>query len=514
MERKELSEAEMITEVVKCSQSAKHFCFNYIKTENIETGKIESFGTFDAPGDLPDNAYRAEIEKLVDELQTLIDCNDMSAIYDLLIDKSRQVYATQTMSAVLGVWAFLFRDNWRLGITSKLQDDVDMTGNPNSLFMILRGMIGRLPSWLQPAQDQLIDNYMLLSYKLKNSSIIGSASDECFRNSQLTCAWMDEFAYQPHSYTRYKASREARKKFSVYTSTPKGKHNKFAELRFGKSPKVHVKTLGWWLRRSKDWYKDKCDNDYSGDDEGRATELDISYEGSLKGRVFKYFSPVEHVRIFSPNELIPVLQRCFIRVGIDFGLAHASVFIWIAKTPENQFIVFDELAASEGTVDMLSEEYRRINATWGLTSRGLINYADPAGHQRHLAKNAAAEVSVWDIFTANHIPLNEAQNDVEAGIVVMNSLFARGKVLISAKCTLLIDALNEAVYNTNKNGEVIGTKYKESEFSDMLDGFRYSLTDEIRRKLKPKDMTDYKPDSQKQPVMSSNQNYFQNIKRW
>ena len=47
-------------------------------------------------------------------------------------------------------------------------------------------------------------------------------------------------------------------------------------------------------------------------------------------------------------------------------------------------------------------------------------------------------------------------------------------MIISSKCAKLIDALNEATFHTNMNGEAVSEKYKDDEYADILDAFRYA----------------------------------------
>jgi hypothetical protein len=476
-----VTDLEKITAVKRYELSAKAFCFEQITTDNVETEKIEPFGTFTAWGDLPNNKYRKDIEDLIYLLQKCIDENDREKLKDILIDKSRQMYITQTCCAVLGVWALLFRDNWRLGCTSKVEDDVDMSGNPNCLFEIIRGMINRLPEWLKPAQEDYTDNYMIISYKFRNSSIIGSASDECFRMSQITCAWFDEYAYQPRGYQRYKASREAIKKFSVYTSTPNGRHNKFADLRFGKNKRVIVLSYFWPRRRELIWYKKKCEEDYAGRDEDRASELDGSYEQSVRGRTFASFSALRHVEIFNPMELKDKLKVCIKTNGYDFGFTHSSVTLFLGKDYLGNYVLYDEVVTAGTPVHVDAAEVKRKMAQWEGQYR---HYADPSGKQKRKESNG---ITCYDLWRAEGIIFTDAENDVQIGINCINALFVKDKLKISSTCIKTIDALQECQWHTNKDGEKIGVKYKDDWFTDIIDALRYALSEAIRELAKPKD---------------------------
>ena len=335
--------------------------------------------------------------------------------------------------------------------------------------------------WLRLKDNEIIDSYNRIVNTVNNNAIIGSVSVDCFRGMALTYCIVDEEAMIEHMHSKFSSINEAcNNGFIIHVSTPRGKHNFQAAIRFNKSPKLIFRTYHWSKRKTVEWYAEKV-KEYLGQDALRAQELDISYEGSVPGRVFKYFISAEHVRTYNPLDLKELLKTCIIRTGFDPGLSHAGVFIWQAKTPQGQYIYFDELCMKESTINLFCEEYNRINREWGISDRQIVNYADPATHQRHLSEDKA--VSQWDVIDAKGIRLTNAENDVATGILVMNSLLAAGRIIVSSKCVGLIDSFNEAVYQTNKNGEVVGTKYKESEFSDILDGARYSLTEEIRYKL-------------------------------
>lgn len=473
----QFDERLVISNVAQSSIDCEFFIFDFIKTLDVETGETRPFGMFNAPGDLSNNAYQPHIRKLIKDL---FDYITKGIPVTIVIDKSRQMYITQTICAFF-VWCWLFLKNFSAGITSQTEEKLDKEGDDKTIFGIIRFMINNLPSYMKPDPSMMIDAHMRLVYTDRNNMIIGSASDDPFRGSQLTIGFNDEHAMQDRSFQKYRSMREAVKKIMLNVSTPRGKKNKFAELRWSKTGGIKVYSFHHSLRRTPEWYKKKCEEDYVGDDEGRAQELDMSYEGSVKGRVFKYFVPTEHVVIFNdPNAFAQQLQRSILTTGTDFGFAHAHVFIWIAKMNNGQYVIFDEYVANQGTIEQHVSEFNRINSTWGLNARQRMDYADPAGKQRRQESDG---ITLWQMFETKGIRFTDAENDVKVGIITLNSLFARNKLLISSKCVNVIDAFSEAIYPTNRNGEVIGDKYKEAEWSDVLDGCRYGLTTEIRNKL-------------------------------
>lgn len=452
---------EIITEIIACSKDPVYFAFKYIQTQDVESGVIKPFATFDGKYDKPE--YTNEIKKLIRKF------NDSRINKkDLHIDKSRQMYVTETFCAY-ALWCFLFVDNCRVLVTSEKAEKIDKKGAPDTLLNKIRFMLTHLPVWLQPGKKELIDNHMTLFYQLKNSSILGEGGDDPGRQGGVNIAWADEFAHQPHSQQRFLALREATKDSLILCSTPKGKNNKFAAIKFDAKSSFEKLSLIWSLRRVKEWYEMKRQQ-YSGDEAGLAQEVDISYEGSIRGRAFSRFTPAKHVIDLTADVVRQKIKGNTTIVGIDLGWAHPTCYVFLAKI-DGTWTAYDEYEVSETPINVHAQNFKDMLTRWEITQNQCAIYGDPSGAARSRETGEAA----YDLFAKSGVRISQANNEVAAGIQLINTLFYGDKLLISSKCARLIDALNEAEFYTNANGEAISEKYKEDWYTDLLDALRYAV---------------------------------------
>jgi hypothetical protein len=79
--------------------------------------------------------------------QDLIDCIDNGE--DALVDKSRDMGASWMICAV-GAYMFLFREHCHIYYTSRTEQLVERSGDPQTLFWKIEYMLERQPYWLKP----------------------------------------------------------------------------------------------------------------------------------------------------------------------------------------------------------------------------------------------------------------------------------------------------------------------------------------------------------------------------
>jgi hypothetical protein len=262
---------------------------------------------------------------------------------------------------------------------------------------------------------------------------------------------------------------------NILDSTPNGKHNahaltcEFAEKHPDKSSFLYV-PIHWSKRRLPEWYDIKK-RDYNGDEAQIAQELDMSREGSVQGRAFKLFKPT-HVIDIDPIKFKPA----FSVNGFDFGWVHYTSCIFIAPWVNDTWVVYDEYMDNEKPVHVHANKCQDVIRRWG--SQRVYWVADPSG----VSKSREVGKSFYELYQSAEVPIEDrlrfeaGDNAVTEGINAVNTMFWKDKLLISRKCVNLIDALNEAVYPTNKNGEPTGDKYKEDWYTDILDALRYGVS--------------------------------------
>ncbi|MGB3327644.1 MAG: hypothetical protein WBA46_01745 [Thermomicrobiales bacterium] len=127
-----------------------------------------------------------------------------------VIEKARDMGASW-MCCLVAVHFFLFADAGSVGFSSRSQDEVDVRGNPKSLFTKLRGLLtldgngveakDRLPDWLFPAgwSNRTHDKAMLLTHPSKPVSISGATTTKNTARGDRTTWWFnDEAAFNPY----------------------------------------------------------------------------------------------------------------------------------------------------------------------------------------------------------------------------------------------------------------------------------------------------------------------------
>lgn len=274
---------------------------------------------------------------------------------DGLIDKSRDMGVTWLIICMF-VYYWLFPKNdtqFHALITSYREDEVDKRNVPSTIFEKIRSQIRLLPSWMLPKGFNPKEHltHMTVINPENGSSIIGTtANAETGRSGRFTAIFFDEMASikdDVSSATAATASTNTR----LFVSTPKGKLNYFAEMRFDGD--IPVRSFHWKRHPLKDvrWYNGQK---LKMTVEMIAQELDIDYDASQPGKVYPMYSEVYHVITKSDfmrevlggtvvNEdgsrrmRVPVewwLGRSHDWGSSDSGGEHANLTYWFARAKE------------------------------------------------------------------------------------------------------------------------------------------------------------------------------------
>ncbi|MFH0982780.1 MAG: hypothetical protein V2A79_14750 [Planctomycetota bacterium] len=210
--------------------------------------------------------------------------------HDLIIDKSRDMGASWLCLAVF-VWWWLFVPDTPFLMVSRKQEYVDGGGDPDTLFWKADYLLAHLPAWMLPRMRR---TYMHLA-NLHNGSVIDgeSTNADVARGGRRKAILLDEFAACENGNEILAATADATP-CRVYNSTPKGRANTFADVRF--SGKCQVVTLHWSdhptkgrgavlvpgpdgkQRWTSPWYESECARRTSRKE--IAQELDIDYLAS------------------------------------------------------------------------------------------------------------------------------------------------------------------------------------------------------------------------------------------
>ncbi len=220
-----------------------------------------------------------------------------NAIYygeDVLFDKSRDMGASWLCIAAF-VWFWWAIPDTPLLVGSRKEDLVDAKDNPDTLFWKIDYLIENLPDWMRPNVRYGKERTHKHLANPDNGSVIdGEATNPDFaRGGRRKAILLDEFAAVDNGGEILSATADTTP-CRVFNSTPKGKGNAFANVRW--SGKVLVITLPWWEHPTKGegrqeltladgtkkytspWYEKECARRTSKKE--IAQELDIDYLAS------------------------------------------------------------------------------------------------------------------------------------------------------------------------------------------------------------------------------------------
>jgi len=260
---------------------------------------------------------------------------DIEAGKDVFVDKSRDMGVSWMILAIF-LWGWLFK-GWELREGSRKMDYVDKGGDMTSLFEKQRYMLERLPSWMIPYKFDLkrgttFNSSAKLVNPITKNTIVGEATSPNFaRGGRSKAILYDEFAFWLCSDEAWRGGADT-SNCRIIVSTPNGKGNKFADIKFDTNLDISRYTLHWRLHpfKTMEWYKEECARRTP---QEIAQELDISYDASTTSRVYEGF---DKVRIgdgadFEYNAELPLF------VAWDFGEGgnDATAIIWAQFDQKN-----------------------------------------------------------------------------------------------------------------------------------------------------------------------------------
>jgi hypothetical protein len=490
---------DAIAEYVKCAKSLRYFALVHCWSLHVD----------DAGGD--------PIWRKFPAYDYLVDFFDFAQVpANCHVEKSRRMLMSWAWMVVF-LWDISFHRNWGNMVLSRKETEVDDGGRMSthdSLLGKIRHLHWALPPYLQaPLNIQ----FMSIRHPAINSYVRGeTATTKAGRGRGVKRALMDEAAYIDNGESIFKGLRQAARSGTCLTSTPNGKGNVFARIRFsaittfkkysfhwtGHPEKVQDAycTCGWKadmalamrpLEQFKahdcgnlklepprppeirsPWYDRECQDLTP---EGVASELDISYERSRHGRVYAAFDSsrhgFDHLRRVSERwgtETVEEYRQRYLRsvlephkpciVTWDFGVGDPTSLLLGQVMDDAQMSIrwLDELEKDEQSWEFF---YAFVQAAWApvvreMTGLDLMHYGDPAGKQR------ASDLSSWVKNLASREPRIIVIHAPRIGgplewIDFVHNLIRRGQFEVSLWCTHLIDALNNYHFPVDDQGNTI-----------------------------------------------------------
>lgn len=215
---------------------------------------------------------------------------------DGLIDKSRDMGVTWLVLCMF-VYYWLFPkegSQFHALITSYRADEVDKANVPSTIFEKIRMQIRMLPAWMMPQgfEPKKHLTHMSVINPENGSTVTGTtANAETGRSGRFTVIFFDEAASIEQDVNSATAASRSTNT-CLFVSTPKGKLNYFAQLRW--SGNIPVRSFHWTNHPYRDarWYKGQK---LKMSPEMVAQELDIDYDASQPGKVYPSYNEVYHV---------------------------------------------------------------------------------------------------------------------------------------------------------------------------------------------------------------------------
>jgi hypothetical protein len=427
-------------EVAKTRRDIQQYCIEYVH-KDVTYFFNDFLWTYDPRRQIkiiPFVLYPFQI----DFLECLNECYKKRE--HLLVEKSRDMgFSWLCLGFIL--WKMITTKGFSAGVGSYKMELVDELDNMKALIPRLRFMLNYLPPWLRSSyNERKHSKHGIVNIPNMGSTVTGEAGDNIGRGDRKSLYLIDEFAHVPRSSAVQEAISQTTD-FRIYGSTPKGRGNEFARLRW----KTNIKrfTMHWKMHPLKDekWYeKQKLDLT----EEQIAQELDISYTKSQKGKVYKWFVANKHA-----NESIPYNPNYLVDITCDWGIGDPTAVVFL-QYYNNIIHVIDYFEQSDTEI---SEIFRKIDYRlkkfdpYLSVNKLACIYGDPDGRNR----NIITGTSIANFISKKYgIKLRYKLPDwIKNRILSVRMLGVSGRIKIDKNLNLFIECIENYVYPEKDSGE-------------------------------------------------------------
>lgn len=376
-------------EMAVCAEDFVYFCEHWVWIEEPRnTIKRIPFLMYDYQ-------KRAALEILGLAAKTV----DSIEKYDVLVEKTRDMGWSWLMVA-LAVWLWLFHDR-NILFGSEKAEKADKLGNMLALLEKCRYVIRNLPDWMLPPGFQfdkhMGENLIRKPAASNHSGTItaDSANPDFGRGDRKYIIILDEFASWPYDLASATACGDSTS-FRIFISTPKGPHNLFAQMATGEHEEMRpIKITSHWTEHPIKAAGGATDIDgkktspYYRFEKSRktpdqmASEIDINYAESTKGRIFHEYVPSLHrVRGLKHDPALPIVRVW--DPGIDFYV----LFLQIDKY--SRVLCLREELQTNAHVREVAESVLYASHKY-FNKCSFVDYGDPAGYTRSQSSAEKAE---------------------------------------------------------------------------------------------------------------------------
>jgi len=357
-----------------------------------------------------------------------------------LHEKSRQMMWSW-LAMVDTLHALIFQEGYSEKVISRketLVDDGGANSTTDSLFGRLRFIWKRLPSFLKPP---LVFTYLRVVNPITNSFVKGeSTNTKAGRGGTYNKIKADEWAFVENGETIFAALKGACPNNIKLGSTPNGKGNNFARLRFGKNTGFEVSSYHWSLNPEKTQEVIKRETAGMTPTE-IAREYELSYEDSVEGKVYYMFDAQKQIVKLEYNPNLSLFTAW------DFGTADPTSILWIQENPNGEIYIIDEYENNNQEppfyADIVKKKpYKQREADIG----------DPAGKARGVSMKSWIS---WLAEEGIHIRTPKVMSYTDR-ITTTRRIIPR--IYVSDKCTHFLDAINNYKFPTDGAGRILSDK--------------------------------------------------------
>jgi hypothetical protein len=526
--------AEAVAEYLRCQRSLPHFVTRHCWTLHVDdpTTGVPTYRKFPA--------YPYVLETLA----------AAQRVDNFHVEKSRQLLMSWMWMAVF-LWDILFHEKWgnvAFSTIENLVDDGGESSTPDSLFGKVRTMHTGLAPYLK---HDLTFRHMIIQCPSNNSYIRGrAASPKGGRGPAYKRGLMDEAAHMERGAQLYHGLRASVKFGLIMNSSPLGKGNIFATIRFKKNSTFrrislhwsrhpeHVVgmycTCGWTCAEAETlekvqasvipphvlfaqhvclpkadgtspahnrnmrspWY-DIATADYT--PEQIASEYDISYEKSQRGRVYDVFDMTRHVFEYQDavgpqrvGETAGQYRERYLRsrlkpgaqvvIGLDWGVSDPTSMA-LGQVIDDESMEIEWLDEEEATDQGWSYYHTFLTTFWvpivkHATGLDPMFYGDPSGKARDSSLTSwISNLAVADPpVTVIHHPAGIGS--VLEWLEFIRDRMRRGQFAVSMWCTKLIDSFGQYHFPLDKDGNPVPGEHLpvHDQWCHRMDAVRYVYT--------------------------------------
>lgn len=437
---------------------------------------------------------------------------------DILVEKSRDMGASWCILGVM-TWCWLFDDSFQGLVGSRKAEYVD-DASIASLFGKVDYLLNRMPAWMLGDFNPKKDRIQMKLRNPKNGNLIAgeTANRDFSRAGRFTCVLLDEFAFWDWGNSVWKATADSTR-CRITISTSNGMGNKYHQLvRLIDKGLMAIKKirLHWKLHpdKTEEWYRQECTRRTPVE---VAQELDISYENSVKGRVYENFSYEDNVLAnLSYDPTLPLY------CSWDFGIADPTAIIWLQKDPETEAVYiidyfekaneeisfFVPLVTGEipdGSPHKYSQEEMNIIRRHEKWEKPVKHFGDPTGGNRTQVTGSSVtrtlrEAGIFVITNYKKFKLTARYSDTWKLIQ---------RLYVSDACTEFCDVIISARWNVPEDEEANLSKNIEPNHDWTSHGRTaleyFAVNEPMKRKPKEEENEDEKVNKPKRGAMWTRQ---------